>query len=359
MNAPRAAANAPATGAEPSSWLPDFCHPRVSLAVLALAEIVLLVVLFAPGDGLPHFAEISTGTLLVQWLGVCALVALCAARDTLAKQSVATSVALAYTVVLTIVGLGSVAAITLDRQVELGLTDDLGPLWMVVGQVLAVTTLVMTASMRYFYVRAQWQHQVKEQARAQVQALQARIRPHFLFNSMNTIASLIATRPEAAERAVEDLSELFRAALAVGDQLSDLGRELDLIEHYLAIERWRLGPRLAVEQDTAALPRNLPIPSLLLQPLVENAVLHGIQSLTAGGTVRIAGEVLDESVRISIENPKAIDAAPGAARLSRGNGIALDNIRQRLRYHFEDRAQLEVDAGADYYRCRVTLPRGP
>lgn len=339
---------------EPSSWLPDFCVPGTALAVLALAETVLIVVLSAPGQHAPTFTELTTGTLLVQWLACAALVALCSARDQLARLPVVASVASAYAIVLAVVGLASWVAIALDRLLALGFTRELGEPVRAVASIVAITLLVTTAALRYFYVRAQWQHGVKAQARAQVQALQARIRPHFLFNSMNTIASLIATRPEAAERAVEDLSELFRAALSAGDELSDLGRELELIDSYLAIEQWRLGPRLTVTRALDELPRDLPIPALSLQPLVENAVLHGIEALSAGGVIAMACEVRPERVVFSIRNPRAA----GRPVRPHGNHIALDNIRQRLKYHFGERAALEVDAGPDYYACRVTLPRG-
>ena len=143
----------------------------------------------------------------------------------------------------------------------------------------------------------QWQERVEAASKAQVDALQARIRPHFLFNSMNTIASLIRTRPAEAERTVEDLSDLFRAALGSAETPGTLGEELDLMDHYLRIEKLRLGDRLRVEIEADELPRDLPLPRLLLQPLVENAIYHGVQPLADGGTIRIAGRHLPGASR--------------------------------------------------------------
>ncbi len=339
----------------PSSWLPDFCNPGTALSVAALAEIVLLAVLFAPQPGWPGFSRLATTTLFVQWLALCALVALCLARGRLARLAVGMSVAGAFAIVLVILGAGTLVAVALDRTLGFGMTPGYGEASHVALQVMLVGALVTAGALRYFYVQAQWQREVRAQARAQVKALQARIRPHFLFNSMNTIASLVATRPADAERAVEDLSELFRAAISAGDELSDLGRELTLVEHYLAIEKLRLGERLAIDwQVGAGVPRELPIPALLLQPLVENAVLHGIQPIAAGGTLSFVAEARPDEVVIEIRNPR--NPNPGVRQ--HGHNIGHESVRERLRYHFGDRATLAVESAPDAYRCVVTLPRG-
>lgn len=259
----------------------------------------------------------------------------------------------ALAVVATIAALASLFVKSIDTGAGLGLTEADGSTLEFVASTTVITLLVASVLLRYYYVRAQWQRETKAQAKAQVMALQARIRPHFLFNSMNTIASLIRTRPDDAERAVEDLSELFRAALAAGEGMSTLGEELALIDSYLAIETLRLGERLKVDHDTASLPTDLPIPSLLLQPLVENAVLHGIQPLPAGGTVQIHGSATADRIDLRIRNPRPL-VAPA---YTRGNRTALENVRQRMRYHYGDRGKLEVDAGDGYYQVAVTIPR--
>ena len=337
----------------PAGWLPDFCAPRTALAVLALAELVLVIVLVAPAPEGPGFARLATGTAFVQWLALCALVALCLARGRLARLPATAATAGAFALVLPILALGTWLAVTVDRALAFGLTRELGAPHRIVFAVSAIGAIVTAAALRYFHVQALWQRGVQAQARAEVQALQARIRPHFLFNSMNTIASLVATRPADAERAVEDLSELFRASLAAGD-VSDLGRELDLVARYLAIERLRLGARLTVEWNVADdVPRELPTPALLLQPLAENAVLHGIQPLAPGGTLGLTVRAEPARVVVEISNPRNPNAAPRLA----GHHIGHDSVRERLRFHYGARAALEVDPGPDYYRCRVVLPR--
>ncbi|MGA9421967.1 MAG: sensor histidine kinase, partial [Rhodanobacteraceae bacterium] len=214
----------------------------------------------------------------------------------------------------------------------------------------AICALIAAALLRYLYVQDRWRERVRAAAKAQVDALQARIRPHFLFNSMNTIASLIRERPVEAERGVLDLADLFRAALGADDSIGTLGEELDLIENYLRLERLRLGARLQTDIEVATLPRDLPMPRLLLQPLVENAVYHGIQAIAAGGTIRIIGTCSGDGVEIRISNPVPANAAP------KRHGLALASIRGRIGYHFGERAELRVEPGADTYTVTLRLP---
>jgi two-component system sensor histidine kinase AlgZ len=288
----------------------------------------------------------------VEWLALCCALALCKLRGPLTRVAPTLAPVVAYFTVLLIVLLGSALVLHLDRLLELELTRGAGTTSRFIGGCVLLAALVTAAAFRYFYVQAQWQRQIRAQARAQVSALQARIRPHFLFNSMNTIASLIRSQPVAAERAVEDLADLFRAALNAGDEPSRLGVELELVRRYLDIEQLRLGSRLKVEWDLVDVPEDLPIPALLLQPLIENAVHHGIQPLPEGGVVAIGARGDAQGVTITIRNPR-----PTEAPRHEGNHMALDNIRQRLAYHYGNRAALEIEQGRDYYFCRLSIPR--
>jgi two-component system sensor histidine kinase AlgZ len=214
-----------------------------------------------------------------------------------------------------------------------------------------IAALLGAAMLRYFYVLAQWQARLAAVTRAQVEALQARIRPHFLFNSMNTVAALIRVDPDAAERTVEDLSELFRAAL--GQHASSdgtLGEELALVERYLAIEQWRLGARLRVLRELDDLPADFPLPRLLLQPLVENAVRHGIQPLREGGEITLRGARNGHGVRIEIINP--LPDAPAAA----GNGHGLDNVRRRIAYRYGTQAVVQAGPRDGCFAVLLQLP---
>ena len=197
-----------------------------------------------------------------------------------------------------------------------------------------VVTLITALALRYFYVIDRWQAQLAAHARAEADALQARIRPHFLFNSMNMIASLLRRDPEVAERAVLDLSDLFRAALGAGDGDSSLAEEVRLSEHYLGIEQLRLGERLRVDwQRIEPLPWDLPMPRLVLQPLLENAVLHGISRLPEGGAVQITLQVEDDRLRIKVRNTslRPIAGRPACTRGHAQRSIATAWSRPRPR----------------------------
>ena len=246
--------------------------------------------------------------------------------------------------------LGSAVVYSMDHALGFGLTAPAGAIWRFSIGNAAICALIAAALLRYLYVRELWQERVHAAAKAQVDALQARIRPHFLFNSMNTIASLIRKRPTDAERAVEDLSELFRAALGTREMLGTLGEELDLIGHYLRIESLRLGERLKLDLDLQALPRDLPLPPLLLQPLVENAVYHGIQRMPEGGTLSMHGAHNDGMIEIVVRNPLPDDVAHPR------NAHALANVRARIEYHFGDKAALIVQPARGEFTVTVRLP---
>lgn len=189
------------------------------------------------------------------------------------------------------------------------------------------------------------------QAEARLAALNARIRPHFLFNSLNAVLSLIRARPQQAEAALESLSDLFRAAMRDPGELVSLADEIDLGRQYLELEKLRLGERLHVDWQLAGVPMDLPIPPLMLQPLLENAVYHGIEPSPEGGAVTVAIRQVGEELRIVISNPTA-GQLPHAA----GNQMALANIRERLALYYDLEARLETEAGDHRYDVRITLP---
>jgi two-component system sensor histidine kinase AlgZ len=197
--------------------------------------------------------------------------------------------------------------------------------------------LVVTALLlRYFYVAHQWRRSVELRAAARVHALQARIRPHFLFNSMNTIAALTRSNPRRAEAAVQDLADLFRATLSDKRDTITLAEELEVARTYQRMEQLRLGGRLRVEWKTDALPANALVPGLMIQPLLENAIYHGIEPRAEGGTVTISGEVAGGLVTIVVRNP--LDPLPGNRE---GNRLALANIRERLALMYGERALMK------------------
>jgi len=340
----------PAHDDERPHWLPDFCSLPVLFAVMAVAELLALVVLIAPSDeSRPLLPRLATASLFVQWLALVCAVCLCKLRPQLHKLTPWFGVAAAYALMLTVTVLGSALVFELDHQLDLGLTLPRQFESRFIWRSAILCALIAAALLRYFFVLQQWRARVRAEAKARFDALQARIRPHFLFNSMNTIASLIRVRPAEAENAVENLSDLFRAALG-HEAHSTLGEELDLVRRYLDIEKLRLGERLHVDLRVDELPAAMPLPPLLLQPLVENAVYHGIQQLPEGGTVSIRGWLADKSIRIEIRNP----CPP--TRAAKRHGMALENTRARIEYHFGARGKLNVEPGASEFVCEITLP---
>jgi two-component system sensor histidine kinase AlgZ len=334
-------------------WLPDFCSWPVLFALMVVAELVALVVVLAPADvSIPTWQQLGIASLTVQWLAVLWTVCLCKSRPLLLRLAPWMAEFAAYGLMLATTALASWLLFSLDRALGLGFTDAGQSLGRFVLRNSVICALVAAAVLRYFYVQEQWRARVRAEARARYEALQARIRPHFLFNSMNTIASLIRTRPSQAETAVEDLADLFRAALAKSDGMHTLGEELDLARGYLRIEELRLGTRLSVQWDVAALPREMVLPALLLQPLVENAVYHGVQPLEAGGTVAVIGRRLPGAIEITVHNPRPPEGRRGPS----GNGVALANIAGRIAYHFQDRGALVIDEAPEAYVCTLRLP---
>jgi len=182
--------------------------------------------------------------------------------------------------------------------------------------------------------------------------LQALIRPHFLFNSMNTIASLTRSDPRQAEEAVEDLSDLLRANLSGSGHRTTLKEELEVAAIYQRIEKLRLGDRLSVRWDVDDLPMRALIPSLTVQPLLENAIYHGIELLPDGGEVVVTGERDDDYLVITIANP----VAEGKQRSIDGNKMAMENIRQRFELAYDNRATVEIDSGNTAFSVKLRFP---
>lgn len=338
----------------PSRWLADFCSVPVLFGVMVVAELVVLVIVIAPSDETQQLlTRLATTSLFVQWLALLCAVCLCQLRPQLESLPVPLGVIAAYLLMLSVSALGSWLVFSLDQQLGFRLTLPAQFQMRFVLRNAALCALVGTALLRYFYLLDQWRSRVRAEARTRFEALQARIRPHFLFNSMNTIASLIPTRPDAAERAVMDLSDLFRAALGRSGAQDTLGDEIDLVRRYLAIEELRLGARLRVEIDMDDMPADLALPTLLLQPLVENAVYHGIEPLAQGGTVALRGRHSGEGViEITIRNPRP----PQGARAATRHGMALENTRSRIEYHFGRRGSLAVHESEESFEVVVRLP---
>ena len=186
---------------------------------------------------------------------------------------------------------------------------------------------------------------------ARLQALQARIRPHFLFNSINAVLSLVRSEPRRAETALEDMADLFRVLMADNRDLAPLADEIELCRQYLALEQLRLGERLRLDWHVDKMPKDALVPPLVLQPLIENAVYHGIEPSIEPGIVSINVYSVRNEVHMVLRNPYRKDGSHHS-----GNKMALANIRERLHLHFDAEASLKASVGDSHYEVHITLP---
>ena len=336
-------------------FIPDFCATRTVFAVVLIAELIALTLTLArpAADFLTELARVS---MFLQWLGLTSAALLCYARPRLARLSVPQSSTVTFVLLMLNTALISELALWFGNGFGTGVTAGLFPSdhWPFLLRNEGICIIVTAMLLRYFFVSHQWRKHVRAEARSRIEALQARIRPHFLFNSMNTIASLTRSNPVRAEEAVEDLADLFRATLRDSHTPLRLKEELELTRIYQRIEALRLGDRLRVVWDVVDLPMRAFVPGLTVQPLLENAIYHGIEPLEHGGTVTVSGRVVGSEVEISVTNPVAAPRAPSAERP--GNRLALDNIRQRLALAYGPRGTLTVEQQPEQYRVVVRFP---
>ena len=349
------------TGAERREgglFLPDFCTPGAVLAVVLVAELVAVALaLAADPAGAAFWDRLARISLFLLWCTLLCAAALCVARPWLARRDAAVAGGATMALVLAVVAAVSAAAWWAGRWWE-----GLPPLLAAprgedaaafVARNLLIAAILTGLLLRYFWVAAQWRKNVEAEARARIDALQARMRPHFLFNSMNTIAALTRSDPALAEEAVEDLADLFRASLGDAATTVSLKEELELCRIYQRIEQHRLGDRLRVEWRVESLPMRARIPALTVQPLIENAIYHGIEPMPEGGTVRVQGawDPAAGEVEIAVENP----VAESHARRE-GNRIALANIQARFRLAWGERASVTARALPQGYRVTLRFP---
>lgn len=334
---------------ETDFFLPDLCQAQSILFLVLIAELLVLVqVLFSsPFFGF-DWATLGLTSVFVQWLVLSSAALLCNIQPWLMQMSVAKATTVAYTLILLMTLAFSVIAELIFF--DLKLTSD-G--W---GRILRnlVIALIMTGiAFRYFFLTHQLRRQEQAELTSRIQALQSRIRPHFLFNSMNIIASLIMVDPDLAEEVVEDLSVLFRASLneATSEPVR-LDEELNLCEKYLHIESLRLDERLQVEWQVDLDTSAIRIPLLTLQPLLENAIYHGIQPLPEGGTVSVSLKSEAKRVEITITNP----VSGREKRHERGNRMAMENIRNRMAAVYGSESSLTAQRQGDRFITRLTYP---
>ncbi len=330
-------------------FIPDICAPRPVFIMVLLAELMVFVYTLA-NSALPRFnwELLATSSLFVLWVVLLSAALLCWLRGLFARMSLPLATVLSLLLVLGVTALSSRAALALYPQLPRGVS----PAWWILRNLL-VAAVVTGIVLRNFYLQHQLRQQERLELLARLESLRARIRPHFLFNTLNSIASLIMTRPQAAEQAVEDLSELFRAGLQESQQDGSVADELRLCELYLGIEQLRLGKRLQVDWDIDEDAHERAMPGLVLQPLVENAVYHGISRLPDGGTVSIQVKVDGRRLTARVENP-----VPAQEQRAQGNRMALANIEQRLQALYGHDGRLDVYRPEGAFVAELSYPVG-
>jgi len=339
----------PLAETEDQFFLPDLCESQRILFLVLITEL-LVFVLAVFESGLIEFdwGELGLMSLYVQWLVLASAAVLCNLRSWLVHRSMVMGVIISYGVILIITLVGSIIA----RFVVDGGISESAAQGKVVRDLL-IAAIMSGIAFRYLYVQARLRRQEQAELNSRIQALQSRIRPHFLFNSMNIIASLISVEPELAEQVVEDLSELFRATLHdTSDEPVLLSEELSLCEKYVHIESLRLDERLRVEWNVEVDPDSVRIPLLTLQPLLENAIYHGIQPLAGGGVVHVSIRRNGPMLEIVISNPLGPSAQPHV----KGNRMALENIRHRLEATYGPGAELITRREQGLFHTTVRYP---
>jgi two-component system, LytTR family, sensor histidine kinase AlgZ len=337
-------------------FIPDLCAARAVLAVVLIAEL-LAVTLSLARPSAAFLTELARISMFLQWLGLTSAAVLCYARPFLARFSIPRATVLAFALLMANTALISEAALFFGGSLGAeGAAAGLFPRdhWSFLLRNEGICVIVTALLLRYFFVAHQWQQHVRTEARSRIEALQARIRPHFLFNSLNTIAALTRSNAARAEEAVEDLADLFRATLRDSHSPLRLKEELELSRIYQRIEELRLGERLKVRWNVAELPMRAFVPGLTVQPLLENAIYHGIEPLEHGGTVTVTGRVSNGRIEIVVANPVAPPRSDAVEHA--GNRLALENIRQRLELAYGAEGAIEVEQPAGEYRVTIRFP---
>jgi two-component system sensor histidine kinase AlgZ len=326
--------------------LPDFMNLgvifRAVLGVNLIAGAAALVRSRGLADWFPHYVDLAAW---VEPLLLFNLVLLALSGAIMRRLPTAVGQVL-------VVSLGAFSAVLLlDFWRFMGL-DDGG--WSRMSRAALLGGAVAGVMLFYFDLRARSFSPALTEAR--LQALTARIRPHFLFNSLNAVLSLIRSEPRRAESALEELAELFRALMRDHRDLLPLADEISLCRQYLNLEKLRLGERLNVEWEIVDMPADLKVPPLMLQPLLENAVYHGVEASDEAGTVHIRFARSGDELHIDLANP-----CGSGESVQGGNHMALANIRERLALHYDLEARLDTQLvtlanGLHQYHVHIVLP---
>ena len=325
--------------------LPNFRNLGVTLRILVVSNgLALLVAVLLAGEWLDVLAQMLHISTLLTPLVLASLVVLSLAQSWLHKLTYWHGV-LAVNVIVGILALMAYQfGGELYRPISRG-----DPLFELLRGIL-LSVAMSSILLMYFRLRARILSLALEDAHLQV--LRARIRPHFLFNTINAVLGIVRAEPKKAETALEDMADLFRMAMSEAQDLVPVQQEIQLSKQYIALESLRMGDRLSVDWLVEEIPEDALMPVLLLQPLLENAVYHGIEELVEGGCIHVWLRRAGGTLKIKVENPRPVTSG----KPHDGNKVALKNIRERLALLFDAEASYQVVSGKDYYRVEISLP---
>jgi two-component system sensor histidine kinase AlgZ len=342
---------------EDSEFLPNFCTGWVLFNVIGVAELLAIVItlvmpreILSPSTG----QDLLLVSIFVQWVALGGTAALCYSRRWLNRLPNLRALIAAYALLLLVTfAVGEVALWTLwaVRKIPAAHAEWYGDFHLLN---LTISAVVNGLLLRFFLAKHELRQRTLSEARARLQALQSRIRPHFVFNALNIIASLVRTDPGKAEKAIEDMADLFRMMLSEDEQLVPVKNEIDVTKQYLALESLRLDNRLNVEWDVGTFPRKAVMPILTLQPLLENAIRHGIEELPGGGSVGVRLWEEADTIRIRVSNP--VPTLRRKERITTNHVQSLDNIRRRFHSHYGDAATLSGVEEDGQFVASVVLP---
>ncbi len=338
-------------------FLPDFCQLQ-SLFLLILTAELLAIVFTLVVSATPSWQLLGLISMLTQWIVLISSALICTFRTRMEKLPVWLIGLISYffillsTLLCTLIGIWF---FYLNADIlRFGEMNE--QQWLMVTRNLAIASILGGILLRYFYLQQQYRIRLAAETKARMEALHARIHPHFLFNTLNSIAALVQISPTQAEKAIEDLAALMRATLKDMHVMVSWEKEINLCNRYLALEQLRLGERLILDFNIVEVPENFLIPGLILQPLVENAVLHGISRLTEGGTLQFSAK-LDhyngkKGLKIKITNPMP----PENNKRRQGHGIGINNVEQRLKLLYQQQASLHVTQTTTFFSIVLWIP---
>jgi two-component system, LytTR family, sensor histidine kinase AlgZ len=337
--------------------IPDLCEARNLFIVILLCLVSAIVfALVASSSRATFWDSLASSAFVILWIALLNVAVLCLSRRVLGTLSVV-YIAITSFVIMMVITVSVTLVITHYIVPRLPAfivdSDSFDASWYLL-RVITISAVIYLLLLRYFYIQHQWRLNLLANSEARIQSLRARIRPHFLFNSMNTIASLIAISPEKAETAIEDLSDLFRASLNERN-FTELQDEISLTQSYLEIEQLRLGDRLQIHWQIDDQVLATPVPALCLQPLVENAIYHGIEPIKKGGKITISALHINNRLELAVSNPISHS---GKSDYHKGNQMAQDNIHQRLRLVYGNEAEFSINDTKDSYTVTLHIPLG-